>query len=388
MKEILNSSNVVTSTKYYLGASEFTGTTAPTTLEALYFSEGRITKSGTNPYKYEYTIKDHLGNARVSFSDLNNDNTITASTEIIQEQSYYPFGLQHAPLPAISGTQNKYQYNGKEFNDELGLNWNDYGARFYMPDMGRWGCVDPLAEKYMPVSEYIYAINNPDGKRVLATNKNDQEVLLKALKDAFGEDNGFSFNRNGELEYKKRLDKASNKYKGEFKEERTKLLDAFKEISNNKDRTIDFKVQENDDNYTAEFRTKERKQDESGRFASDADGNPLFEERTTLKYDITNLLGSTKGGSFLESESNYVLNAVAFIFTNISESAQFKSNIEGQLTKASTSAIVIHELLDHGLGYIRTGVQGGQNAGIDAVEYQNDFIKMIDSPTRIDHTDK
>ena len=72
--------------------------------------------------------------------------------EFIQEQSYYPFGLQHAPLPAISGTQNKYQYNGKEFNDELGLNELDYGARFYMSDIGRWGAIDPLAEKYRSYS--------------------------------------------------------------------------------------------------------------------------------------------------------------------------------------------------------------------------------------------
>ncbi|WP_223878140.1 RHS repeat-associated core domain-containing protein [Chryseobacterium vrystaatense] len=44
-----------------------------------------------------------------------------------------------------STTQNAYQYkyNGKELQ-ESGM--YDYGVRFYMPDLARWGGIDPLAE--------------------------------------------------------------------------------------------------------------------------------------------------------------------------------------------------------------------------------------------------
>ncbi|TVR83502.1 MAG: RHS repeat-associated core domain-containing protein [Chitinophagaceae bacterium] len=82
------------------------------------------------------------------------------------ETNYYPFGLaipsQSFALPNENDTcQNRYLYNGKEFQDDFKLNWYDYGARFYDAQIGRFHSVDPLAEKYLSISPYAYVGNNP-----------------------------------------------------------------------------------------------------------------------------------------------------------------------------------------------------------------------------------
>ncbi|MDQ0066036.1 RHS repeat-associated core domain-containing protein [Chryseobacterium lathyri] len=105
--------------------------------------------------RYIYQYKDHLGNVRVSFAK-NSAGVLQA----IDTNNFYPFGLNHIGGSSYSnfGNYYSYKYNGKELQ-ETGM--YDYGARFYMPDLGRWGVVDALAEQMRRHSPYNYAFNNP-----------------------------------------------------------------------------------------------------------------------------------------------------------------------------------------------------------------------------------
>jgi RHS repeat-associated protein len=84
------------------------------------------------------------------------------ATEKKKRVNYYPFGLRHKGYNnIINGTHYPYTYNGKEEQEELGLNWIDYGWRNYDAALGRWMGIDNLAEKYISSSPYHYAANNP-----------------------------------------------------------------------------------------------------------------------------------------------------------------------------------------------------------------------------------
>jgi len=74
-------------------------------------------------------------------------------------------GLKEAAPPSVP-LQNPgyaYKYNGKELQNEFGVEMYDFGARNYDPAIGRWMNIDPLADhsKQFGFSPYAYAANNP-----------------------------------------------------------------------------------------------------------------------------------------------------------------------------------------------------------------------------------
>jgi RHS repeat-associated protein len=145
--------------------------------------------TNANPlFVYEYNLKDHLGNNRVTFMGSN----LGGAVDVVQTTSYYPFGLVMAQTnnnAALDYSKNKYLYNGKEIQDDI-LNGTffgllDYGARFYDPQIGRWHSVDPKAELGRRWSPYNYCVDNPirfiDPDGMIWEDPNQEKQLNKSI---------------------------------------------------------------------------------------------------------------------------------------------------------------------------------------------------------------
>lgn len=108
-----------------------------------------------------------------------------------------------------NSTAQKFGYNGKELNEELGLEWHDYGARNYDASIGRWMNIDPLAEDYLSYSTYNYTLNDPirnidpDGRGVsdVILEGDEKDLAFSELQASVGDQLTLSMDTDGKVTY-------------------------------------------------------------------------------------------------------------------------------------------------------------------------------------------
>ena len=91
--------------------------------------------------------------------------------------------MQHKNSSLATSDTNEFRYNGKEFLSRFCVDLYDSQARLQGMN-AQFNSIDPLAEKYFPVSPYAYCGNNPirftdpNGKEIDKYYREDGTLLL------------------------------------------------------------------------------------------------------------------------------------------------------------------------------------------------------------------
>ncbi|WP_420386229.1 DUF6443 domain-containing protein [Roseivirga sp.] len=115
-----------------------------------------IDKAG---FIYVYVSNESNNNAPVYFDDFRITHT---KGEIIQEDHYYPFGLNISALSSRAPLSKPNKYNtfqGQERVEDFDLGWIQFRFRNHDPTIGRFFNIDPLTDKYVYNSPYAFAEN-------------------------------------------------------------------------------------------------------------------------------------------------------------------------------------------------------------------------------------
>jgi RHS repeat-associated protein len=151
---------------------------------------------------YEQTKQ--LGNILATISDkkIGHDSSGVVdyyTAEVLNQNDYYPFGMEMANRKYSVQVPYRYGFNGKENDNEIKGEGNqiDYGSRVYDPRIGKFLSIDPLSNTYPMLTPYQYAGNSPiagvdlDGKEFewYLVEKAEQWIFgsshLKKVKDGF-----------------------------------------------------------------------------------------------------------------------------------------------------------------------------------------------------------
>ncbi len=157
----------------YLDGFQYTGGELNFFLHPEGYVNVTLGTTGNRIFNYVYYYTDHLGNIRLTYTK----DMVSNQLKIMDENHYYPFGLKHQKYTSpgsldlkaesediarpgyVTSTPFMYRYNGKEYQDELGLNMYDMDMRQYDPAIARWVVLDPVIHHSM--SPYNAFDNNP-----------------------------------------------------------------------------------------------------------------------------------------------------------------------------------------------------------------------------------
>jgi RHS repeat-associated protein len=126
-------------------------------LTPLGFTDREITRSG---YLYIF-VSNETPNIDVYFDNLQ---VTHIKGPLLQEEGYYPFGLEMKAISSQAATkmQTRYKFNaGSELEDNFDVNYYETSFRQYDAQIGRFTGIDMLAESYAAITPYQFGGNNP-----------------------------------------------------------------------------------------------------------------------------------------------------------------------------------------------------------------------------------
>jgi RHS repeat-associated protein len=165
-----------------------------------------------------------------------------AKTNVVSGQSYYPFGGHFSAFTRTASEPQRFLYNAKELQEDLGLNLQDFGRRMRDP----WGgpgfiSQDRFAEKYFSLSPYQFAAGNPimyvdaNGDSLIVNGSNSaQQTFETIVMQGMGGHYEVGYSASGKVVLN------STGIEGEMTKEQQRFYDVFNEaIVNSKDTSFD-----------------------------------------------------------------------------------------------------------------------------------------------------
>lgn len=200
----------ITAKKSTIGNSVFYSYHRDTTdyINNYVFKNGKPEMYHFNGGYYSFDDNGNMDGCHLYVQDCQGNNRMVVNAytdEVEQINHYYPYGALMGDISTNPDGQ-KYKYGGKELDRTYGLDLHDFEARQQDPLVGRFTCIDPMAEKYYEISPYAYCAGDPINYvdlhgDTLTVNGDQSQAAMDQLQAAAGESITLSRDSVGNVTY-------------------------------------------------------------------------------------------------------------------------------------------------------------------------------------------